>query len=227
MKESAKKFLKLNLCSILVLSFTFPAYGKNIEETIKKVEQTAYKKGYKKGYEDALKIVEKEKEKWIKEGEERILRRLKLYEKLVRRTFNYKLLLQKGNILPPQVALICEKGEKTEDEVSSEVCKYKIVAPARFVKPEDLSFESLIREGKVEKLVKEVNNEVSVGKIYYVRTFPIEAGLKLEKKLYDAGLKPIQRNVNGKLAVGVFPDPKAEKVLKNYKEMTLIDFMNL
>jgi hypothetical protein len=224
-----KRYLALATATLFI---TF-SVGKadDIDTKIKEIQKSAYEEGYKKGYLDAQL---KEKEKWKEEGRREIVDRLMMYSNLIDRIFNYKILLQKGNILPPQVALICDNP--TNGYSQSVNCRYEIVAPARFVDPKDMNFKSLIADGKIEQLTRPEDPGESVANlitnVYYIGDFDYEVGLDVLKKIYDMGLKTIQRNINGRLLIAVVGDSaSADKIRMlssafNVRKMTLDQFMS-
>ncbi|WP_457628480.1 SH3 domain-containing protein [Persephonella sp.] len=219
-----KRVVSLLLAGVM----TTTAFAVDIDEKIKQIRQQAYEEGYKKGWLDSEL---KNKEKWVREGEERILKRLKLYGELLDRIFNYEVLLKDGRILPPQVALICDKPVIDEDEYREMSCAYKIVVPARFVNPKNLTFENLIEKGEIENLVKPVDSKPIIDRVYLVGVFDYDVGLEVVEKLYQMGLRTIQRNIQGKLAVAVFETSltaeKKEKLQREFrlKKISLQDFM--
>jgi hypothetical protein len=202
------------------------SFAVDIEEKINQVRQDAYKSGYEKGYLDAI---TKEKEKWIKEGEDRIINRLMLYIDLIERIFNYKVLLKNGKILPPQVALICDNGVKSENAIGTVNCEYKIVSNAKFIEnpQQELSFNNLILKGKIEELVRNdiPTNQNIERDVYFVGIYDYEVGLDVLKRLYDAGYRTTQRNVDGKLAIAVLPTPDVD--LRKYKKMSMEQFFSI
>jgi hypothetical protein len=224
-----KRYLALATATLFI---TF-SVGKadDIDTKIKEIQKSAYEEGYKKGYLDAQL---KEKEKWKEEGRKEIIDRLMMYSNLIDRIFNYKILLQKGNMLPPQVALICDIPS---NEYSQSVnCRYEIVAPARFVDPKDMNFKSLIADGKIEELTRPEEPGESVANlitnVYYIGDFDYEVGLDVLKKIYNMGLKTIQKNINGRLLIAVVGDSApADKIRMlssafNVRKMTLDQFMS-
>ncbi len=224
-----KRYLALATATLFI---TF-SVGKadDIDTKIKEIQKSAYEEGYKKGYLDAQL---KEKEKWKEEGRREIIDRLMMYSNLLDRIFNYKILLQKGNILPPQVALVCDNPSNGYSQ--SVNCRYEIVAPARFVDPKDMNFKSLIADGKIEQLTRPEDPGESVANlitnVYYIGDFDYEVGLDVLKKIYDMGLKTIQRNINGRLLIAVVGDSApADKIRMlssafNVRKMTLDQFMS-
>ncbi len=218
-----RKLISAFTIAVLMVSGAYAG----VDQVVQKVRKEAYQEGYKKGYQDAI---EQNKEKWIKEGEKRVINRIKKYGDLVNRVFNYKVLLQKGIILPPQVALICDGEEVTSDVYKPMNCYYKIVAHARFVKPGEMTFKSLIEEGNVDRLTNNVSSPQIIDTVYFIGVFNYDTGLRVVRKLYDLGFRTIQRNVNGKLVVGVFPT-SADKLalIKSefpVKKMSIAEFMS-
>jgi len=213
---------------LVLLVFTTTVFAVDIDEKIKQVREQAYKEGYEKGLLDCEL---KNRDKWIKEGEQRILKRLLLYGELLDRIFNYEVLLKQGKILPPQVALICDKPVISDNEYREMSCYYKIVVPARFVNPKKLTFENLIEKGEIEKIVEETDNRPIIDNVYLIGVFDYDVGLEVIEKLTDMGLRTIQRNVGGKLAIAVFETGLTEEKKKRLeqefklKKMSLQDFM--
>lgn len=201
------------------------SFAVDIDQKIKEVREDAYKSGYEKGY---LEAITKEKEKWIKEGEDRIINRLTLYSDLLERIFNYKVLLKNGKILPPQVALVCDNPVKGENAIGTMNCEYRIVSNAKFIEnpKQELSFDNLIVKGKIEELVKDTPSQDNIERdVYFVGVYDYEVGLDVIKRLYDAGYRTIQRNINGKIAIAVLPSPDVD--LSRYKRMPIQNFLTM